>query len=140
MALPLLNCFSVIFALNFSISSALPLPGMFVRACLAIGVRSGGTRSAARGNLSISDSSLPSRISIGLFDSNVHPMCFKFVDSFASPLLCTKSFRFEVLAGGVGVGVFVVAESDGDAVGGAWGGLLGQFASEVLTHLADAGR
>ncbi|GAF49168.1 hypothetical protein RW1_069_00370 [Rhodococcus wratislaviensis NBRC 100605] len=23
-------------------------------------------------------------------------------------------------------------------MGGAWGGLLGQFASEVLTHLADA--
>ena len=64
-------------------------------------------------------------------------MCFKFVDSFASPLLCTKSFRFEVLAGGVGVGVFVVAESDGDAVGGAWGGPVGEFASEVLTHLAD---
>ena len=48
---------------------------------------------------------------------------------------------FEVLAGGaggsVGAGVFVVAEPDGDAVGGTWSGLLGQFASEVLTHLAD---
>lgn len=33
-------------------------------------------------------------------------------------------------------GVFV-AEPDGDAVGGAWGGLLGQFVSEVLTHFAD---
>nr|WP_264081463.1 hypothetical protein [Rhodococcus opacus] len=49
---------------------------------------------------------------------------------------------FEVLAGGaggsVGAGVFVVAEPDGDAVGGAGSGLLGQFASEVLTHFADA--
>ena len=44
---------------------------------------------------------------------------------------------FEVLGGGVGAGVFVVAGPDGDAVGGAWGGLLGEFASEVLTHLAD---
>ena len=50
---------------------------------------------------------------------------------------------FEVLAGGaggsVGAGVFVVAEPDGDSVGGAGSGLLGQFASEVLTHVADAG-
>ncbi len=48
---------------------------------------------------------------------------------------------FEVLArcagGSVGASVFVVAEPDGDAVGGDWGGLLGQFASEVLTHFAD---
>nr|GLK33986.1 hypothetical protein GCM10017611_08290 [Rhodococcus wratislaviensis] len=49
---------------------------------------------------------------------------------------------FEVLAGcvggGVGAGVFVGVEPDGDAVGGAWGGPVGEFASEVLTHVADA--
>ncbi|SEC59772.1 hypothetical protein SAMN04490220_2064 [Rhodococcus jostii] len=49
---------------------------------------------------------------------------------------------FEVLAGGaggsVGAGVFVGVEPDGDAVCGAWGGLLGRFVSEVLTHFADA--
>ncbi|SEB41860.1 hypothetical protein SAMN04490220_0668 [Rhodococcus jostii] len=47
---------------------------------------------------------------------------------------------FEVLAGGtggVGAGVFVVAEPDGDAVGGAWGGPVGEFVSEVLSHFAD---
>nr|GLK37849.1 hypothetical protein GCM10017611_47140 [Rhodococcus wratislaviensis] len=44
---------------------------------------------------------------------------------------------FEVLGGGVGAGVFVGVEPDGDAVGGAWGGPVGEFASEVLTHLAD---
>ena len=50
---------------------------------------------------------------------------------------------FEVLAGGagggVGAGVFVVAEPDGVRWGGR-GGPVGEFASGVLTHLADAPR
>ncbi|ELB93471.1 hypothetical protein Rwratislav_08842 [Rhodococcus wratislaviensis IFP 2016] len=39
--------------------------------------------------------------------------------------------------GSLGAGVFVGAEPYGDAVGGAWGGPVGEFASEVLTHFAD---
>ncbi|GAF48814.1 hypothetical protein RW1_060_00230 [Rhodococcus wratislaviensis NBRC 100605] len=51
---------------------------------------------------------------------------------------------FEVLAGGaggsVGAGVFIVAEPDGDAVGGAWGGLLGERPRNAVLGVPSAAR